>query len=462
MANERQVASSSAYVEIAPTDELQVASSSAYVEIAPKDTAQVASASAYVETAPINTIEVASVSAYVEWMIESTPEPPMLPVEVKKYTIQATYEIWLTDVYGNLTAIIEEYKSLDMARKVNEVGTLELIIPSRYQRYLFGVDTRIEVWRRVLNRVPYLEGETVWFIRSIEEFTDTDGIEFIKLVAYDANHILGRRIVPYNAGNSNLNADKVQEADDMMKAIVRENYGALALDTERDISAFLTVSEDQTLAPQVYKSFSRKVVLDVLKEIAETSYQYGTYLAFDIVYNPSDKKFTFRTYIGARGTDRTVTSGRQSLIVGLDYGTLSRVSVEKNYEDSYNYVYAGGASIGDIRAIYPSSLDPCACDESSISLSPFNRIEFFENASDTDDLDELKDAAYAALDAGRMRAKFNGELQVGTSITYGVDIKFGDKVTAEYKDERYDTWVDAYSLRIEGSSDSIDISLRSE
>ena len=456
MADERRVASSSAYVETAPDDELQVASSSAYIETAPDDELQVASSSAYIETAPDDELQVASVSAYIEWYVPEVPEVPVVVENTVKSSIPPTYEVWLTDAFGNPVAIFDEFRSIDLARKINDVGVLELVIPAKYPRYIFGIDRRIEVWRRAFRQPPALEGETPWFIRSIEEFLDDDGVEFLKIKAFDANHILKRRIVPYNKGNSNLNADKVQEADDMMKAIMRENYGALALDTDRNISSHLAVQGDATLAPQVFKSFSRKVVYNVLKEIGETSYEYGTYLAFDIVYNPSAKTFEFRTYIGQRGTDRTVTSGKNILIVGAEYGSLSNVTLEDDQSDTYNYVYAGGQSIGDIRAVFEVS------DPDSISISPFNRIEYFENASSTDDLDELETAANAALEDGRARVRFEGELQLGSNITYGVDIKFGDKVTAEFKGQRFDVWVDAYSLRIEGSSDQIDIVLRSE
>jgi len=375
----------------------------------------------------------------------------------------SSYELILTNPQGEKLVELPKYVSCEYARKHNDIGSLVLVLPANeYDISLFvvgrelRVDNRIEVWRKANEHSPlYMDMETPWFIRKFTKRTSMDGEKIYIIEAVDSIEILDRRIIPYNEGNEDLTADKVDYADDMIKEIMDENFGAAAADANRDLSDWILIDDPLSLAPSIRKSFSRKNVLTTFKEIAESSYEQGTPLVFDLVYFPDSKLFMLRTYTDQRGVDRTVTSGINPLVVGLQYGTTADIEIEYNHMDSRNYIYAGGQAVGLIRAVSEAS------DDLDIARSPFNRRELFVNKSDTDDADELEDEAEHAVQENRWKINFSGTLVNISSAQYGIDYKYGDKITVEDENDRYDVFIDACSVKIDKNGEDVAIALRS-
>ena len=181
----------------------------------------------------------------------------------------AEYQVALLDQYGVALTQLEGFSSLDYTRIVNSVGSLVAIIPEIYDQYLFSGtdiirDNRIEVYRRIGGGSFYRDMETQWLAVKGNKILNERGERLTKITCVDLMQLLTRRIVAYNSGASQ--ASKTDQADDMMKAIVRENFGSLATDTDRDWSAYLSVEVDLSLGQSLSKSFSRRKVLQVLKE----------------------------------------------------------------------------------------------------------------------------------------------------------------------------------------------------
>lgn len=373
-----------------------------------------------------------------------------------------SYNIRYTDPLGNILVNVINFISLEYARKQNEVGKLQLVLPARdysIDSFIFGqkprVDCRIEVWRKIHNNNQYLDTETAWLMRDFSSERRSSGEQVYIIEAVDSIDILDRRIIPYNEGMELLYADKSQEADDMMKAIMEENFGPTALDADRDLSDWVIIQGDFTLAPSIRKSFSRRNVLTTLKEIAEASLDLGTPLFFDLVYLPDTAQFEFRTYIDHRGPDRSVSGSNSPIIISEKTGNLTDASIEYDHSDSRNFIYAGGQSAGQVRSVWEEY------DTNDINMSPFNRRELFVNASDTDDDDELETEAQHALEQNRGRVIFGGKIVDTNYIRYGVHYRYGHKITAEFENKQYDCVVDAISVKVDEGGERIDARLKS-
>lgn len=369
----------------------------------------------------------------------------------------ANYEIHIADAFGNKLAIIRDFTdnsgaSLDMLRTVNNFGALSFTVSANYSTDLFKKDGRVFVYRSINGASPYLEGETVYFIRRVARFLDEQGRSFLKIRALDANHLLNRRIVAYAAGTSQ--ASKADFADDMMKDLIRENLGSSATDTNRDWSSYITVQADVGAAQNITKSFSRRNVLTVLQELAQASTIAGTYLAFDMIAT-SESTLEFRTYTGQRGIDHSSDSS-DAVILGPEFGSLTNIERSYDWSDEFTYVYAGGQGELSDRLVAPSS------DSTLIGESPFGRIEEFHNANMTSNSTALVDEADARLREGRPRRSFTATFLDTPGVPYGIRIGFGDIVTASFLGETIDCRIDSVGVSVNAGREQISIQLRSE
>jgi hypothetical protein len=374
----------------------------------------------------------------------------------------AEYEITVYDRLGNFLQNIKEFKSLAYARAVNNVGALKLIIDSnKFDSVLFSQDNFIGIQRSINGTSANLDGDSLWFIRSNK--INLQSNKFTReITAYDLNFILGNpsynrgRIVAYYAGSAY--ASKSTFADNMIKAIIRENLGTLATDTTRDISTYLSVEADLSLAPSFEKSFSRRNVLLVLQEICAASFINGTYLAFDILntFPSSGLSFQFRTFTTQRGSDKRWSQGNSPIILDPEAGAISEASLEYGFVNEASYVYAGGTGEGAARNIQTAS------DTARISISPFNRREMFVDARNTENTNQIITEANNALRENRPRTIFSGSAVDTDSIKFGRDYGFGDYVTVRFDNQLIDCRVDTFSIQIEGGDENIDIKLKSD
>ena len=362
-----------------------------------------------------------------------------------------TYEIRITDPYGTTIKILERFTSLDYSRKVNHIGELSLTTEDPDDKDVFLPENRIEVWRNN-GTTARMDLDAVWFIHTVIPTYYASGAVMYEVQASDQIGILDRRVIPYNEGNPTT--EKQAEADDVIKDIMRENFGASAEDSDRDLSDYITVQADQTLGPQVTIFCAKDNVYDTLKEIADTSYESGTFLAFDLVYNPDAGTFEFRTYINQRGVDRSVVYSAESLIVGIEKGSLANIAFTDSRKDEKNYIYAGAKDLVGIVPIQTAS------DADSIAISPYHRRELFLNASSSDDADELQDEANRSLEENRYRERFEATLAQEFAIeNYGDGFDIGDKVSVSFDGKIYTAFVDAIGVHVDTNGESIDVVL---
>lgn len=361
------------------------------------------------------------------------------------------YLVYLKKPTGEVITVVDDFFSLDYVRKVNDVGQLTISLPGDKYLPSIAVDNYFEVWRGLQDaKSLYLDGGTAWFIRRWEE-EDVPG-SAITVTAFDANHLLKRRFIPYYS--TSPYAQKTAPADDMIKIIGRENMTGLAVlpsnfavaDVARSMDTYFQVIANLSQGPSLSKSFAYRNVLKTFQEIAQASATQGTYLAFDVVApavtNLALPRFQLCTYIGQLGTDRTESGSGTPVILSTNLGNLAGAKLITDYSDESNFVYVGGQGEKENRAVQTTS------DDRRIGLSPFNRVEDFSDARNTDNNAGLIDEARATLREGRPQYLFTGKLVQTEDTRYGRDLFFGDEVTAYFKNKRFDCRIDAVSVSV--------------
>lgn len=366
------------------------------------------------------------------------------------------YQIKLYDPFGTFLCQLDGFISLDYARVVNNVGSGVIDIPPIYDQFIFQgkdikLDNRIEIRRSINGNSFYLETGTQWFIRDARKILTPQNERHTIVRIKDANDLLHRRIVAYASGSAQ--SEKTAVADNLIKAIVRENLGSSATDTARSWASYLTVQADLSLAPSIGKAFARRNVLQVLQEVALSSYQAGTYLAFDIVAT-SQSQLEFRTYIGQRGIDHRWPTSTSPLLFGAEFGNLTDIVRGYDHSEEVTYGYAGGQGQGSSRAIGTAS------DSIRIGQSPFGRIEQFSDARQTSSATLLADEADMIVKNGLPKNTFEARIIDTPQATYGLHYGFGDYVTAVFEGESIDARIEKIRVQVKDGVETITANIK--
>lgn len=350
---------------------------------------------------------------------------------------------------------LTDLESVEYWRSLNGMGGFHITTREDFEEDYWGVDRLIEIWRTPEGGEEQLM--MVGFWRWKEWTENDDQFEIFNMGGPDQNDLLDRRVIAYYAGTAG--ADKTDFADDMLKAIIRENMGALApLDEAGRPRAYdadyFSVAPDFGHAPSVSRRFAWRKVFPTLLEICESSRNLGTPLYFDVVPGAIPAHFEFRTYVNLMGVDRTSTSGLSPIVFSKENGNLGKPSLREDWSNEWNYVWGGGQGEGTDRVIDPED------DQWRAHRSIWNRREVFQDAREEDTILGVANKAYQRMQQERPLLKFSAKLLDTPQSIFGVDWDYGDKVTANYRGE-YDVLIDAYRISIDRDGNE-DVSVRAE
>lgn len=360
----------------------------------------------------------------------------------------AEYDILIQTPTGSTFGSLKTIHRCAYARTENDAGEMTLVVPNGiYDPSWFAPFNRILVMRSVGGSVPVADLDTPWIIVDGPFYSlASDGTQLVTFGCMDAlGWICGGANVAYNDYNSYTY--KLDEADDMMKAIMRENRGTLATDTTRSLAGYLDIAGDGSAAPIIrFGSFARQQVLQVLKDIANASANDNTptWLGFDIgISDLVSGLLEFRTYVGQRGNDHRFPTGSPPILLSPNLGQLGDIRQGTSYKEAASFIYAGASAVGDIRAI--------ATDKNDIfiSRSPFARVERYVDGGQITDPIALANLAHSSLREFRPKNSFEAELLEVNSMLRGVQWDYGDYLTAEWASQTYDVRASKISVTLE-------------
>ena len=332
------------------------------------------------------------------------------------------------------------------------VGNLSMVIPGdMIDTSWITDDCRLELWRRVDRSYTSLIGGQ-WLI---DRISIRGRSQDIAVDAVDFNGVLDRRIVDYPAATpdvTNAYSAKTGNADNLIKAFVRENIGATATDTARRL-ADLTVTADTSLAPSTTKHAGRKSLLTTLQDLAADSRAQGTYLTWG--WSFAENAFTFDTHINQWGINHGSTSA-DTIIISQDHYNLLEPEIVEDYSAERNVIKIGGLGEGDARVIGSATGTRAA-------VTPFSRKEYFTSGTATDSSAALTGEANTELQERRARRKFIGRVAETDALRFGVHFNYGDLVIASYAGRTFDCHLDTIGADVVGGIEvNLDIRLRGE
>lgn len=345
---------------------------------------------------------------------------------------------------GILLAQLENVMSWTYARSANDLGWFTIQASDMDER-LLAVDRILEFYRTPVGADPVLLG--VGFLRSWEWTEDENGSLRLQLDGPDQVDLLARRVVAYTDPEANWN--KTGYADDLMKAVVRENMGALSTDPwysrgREYPAALFSVAPDEGQGRSVTRTFQFRNTLEVLKQLAEASMWpssdnawVGTPVWFDCEY-VGPAQFLFKTWSPLRGIDRTVAGSIAPLTFSKEAGNLQAPALKFDYSEEQNIIYGLGPGEGESRMVDPEN------DQVRERLSPWNLHEGIEPATEETTMLGIALRAYYRMQEMRPRVIFSGSL-IDTPLTrFGIDWGYGDMVTVRYRGMEFDGRIDSF------------------
>jgi len=343
--------------------------------------------------------------------------------------IPAIVEIWMCTPEGARTTCLDYVTESEYALLCNDRAPFRLKLPQRFDRKLIKLDNIIEIWRGFepgTLRMDYCGLVRAW------KFSDDAGSDYTELYGYSLLDLLRRRIVAYKADTAQ--ASMTDQADDMIKAIVKDNLGsdAIAARNLTSVGGGFTIQADLADGASITKAFSHKNVLEICREIAAASAQAGTEVFFDIIPTATNTgtgglAFQFQTFTGQRGSDRTADSDTPAF-VGTSWGNLQNGSLESDYSDEINYGYVLGQ--GDESSRETAEVT----DAVRSGMSIWNRCEGTKDARNTEqgDTAALTGDGNTYLAENMPKFRFGGDIVETPAFRYGRDFFHGDRVTAAY------------------------------
>lgn len=326
-----------------------------------------------------------------------------------------------------LPIALSDFVKVDCLLVENAIGAIEVALPMQYPDEIFLRDARIAFFRMpasdALRTVPKLVGNTAFLLTRRRKVQQDDGTWRQIIVGVHPNHLLNRRIIAYNEGTSQ--ASKTDLADDLIKAIVRENFTA-ATDTTRNwTSSVFTVDANTSASTTVRIEMSYRTVLDVLQEVVAQAKTEGTYTGFEVSTLSETGVPTFRTYINQRGVDRSSTSGQPLKISAVD-NAFTNIALDEDWTNAPSFIYALGQGALDERAVGTWE------DTNLTATSPWGRYELATNQAQTEVTLMLEGVAKRRLWQLRPRKVISGKVVDTEPATFGEEYDWGDVVVGEF------------------------------
>lgn len=341
---------------------------------------------------------------------------------------------------------------IEYVNRVNDMGGFEI----EFARYdlaanLYWVDiaagSRVVIWRRPQDSKRF-DIDFAGLVRKYQASRRASQ-DYITLSGYNYNYLLDSRIVAEVAGSAH--ADKDDYADDAIKAVVREQLGADATDSARDLtSAGFTVQPDLSAGTNVKKQMAHMNVLQACQELAEASKATSaTAVYFGYVPTGNGTTAEFRTAVGQWGQD---VSGETKF--ALWNGNMRDPVYTIDRSDEVNFVYGGGSGVGSWRVAGTS-----AYDTPRLSASATNRREAWYDARNETDAAVVTSGMAAALYEGRPMKSLTFDVVETSACRLGVNYHLGSKVAGQYGAFYALYHVAGYWVRVAAGNDSIKVSL---
>lgn len=323
------------------------------------------------------------------------------------------------------------YKSAKYTLLVNDVGDFNLEFPIDEDDSL--------LYATVGNHIEFVtlvgDVQTISFGGVIQrrQILMDSPISYVTVSGPSWIGYLQRRIV--NTNGSAFDSYVSVHADDLLKRVFKNHCGVNAA-APRQLPSFECAAESSVYATLTNYNGRYELVLEALQAICQGVSKSPTLvgdpyelnqldLFFDVI-RISNGNLQFKTFSPQLGDDHS-SGGSVPIVFDSNSGNVSSIEYIEDASGVKNYIIGGGTGDGAARLIREGF--------DSQSILDWGRIEaFLDSSSDATspvlDLSILKKLA----ESGRGIKSLTFKINNAGLYQYGVDYKFGDKVTAVYAD----------------------------
>lgn len=350
---------------------------------------------------------------------------------------------------GNVIGILDgtSFYQLRYSRVMNGVGALAITLPAnRFNESDLPLDLLIEPMR-THPVTGQLQVEETYLARIFQRYRD-ENEEQIVIGAVSLNHLLGRRIVdpaddPLEAGGFST---KQGAADAVLAEYASQQCGPGA-SVPRQFPG-LSIASVLGIAPSIGLRLRYENLIEIFQEqCLEADIQ------FQIVRTGGT---SLQLQIGKLGMDRTQTTNfpsRPFVLLNPIRGNLSNPRLVRDRRDEQNFVYLQGKGQGGNRTLLTYF-------SSAISDSPYNRIEFKEDAREVEKGDSLGLLTQAANAVKEKRGSVEFDFKpLGTEPgnTYRLDWNLADKITATYNDYTVNVRITEVAFNVSSAGEDLTV-----
>jgi len=324
-------------------------------------------------------------------------------------------EVYILDSLNRRSVVIDRFNSLIWTERMAAYGDFELLVNSTNEnRNRFVAGTRL-----AMN-----ESYRVMTIKTVEDTTDADGLQLLKLTGPSLEKILDQRAAL--SALTSLTSNPKWILTGLPMDLARQIYHDICVTgvlnagdiiagvTEASIFPIDTIAEP---SDEVVYEIEPTTVYLAIKQIAE---EYG--FGFRLVREPVSSQLYWDVYAGS---DRTTAQHTLPAIVFSP--TLDNLSNTKSLTtiEPYKNVAYVISPVGH-EVVYPLDVDP--------SIAGFERNVLLVKADDITDTDgptasaRMIQRGKEALAQNRQFSAFDGEIGQYTSYRYGTDYYLGDLV----------------------------------
>lgn len=331
----------------------------------------------------------------------------------------------------------------------NEVCGLTITLPGSLPASYIAWDNRIELRRSICGGEFEINGDQAYLIADHRRIWKDGAYAWI-ITAMSGMWLLKRHFVAHK--DKTAQADKTGKSpDDMLRDVVREQMVAgtdfFGSKPERIVAGLTVDANTGSITPTIDKQMSTRTVLDVLKDIADTAAENGTWLGFDVPWTGSN--FAFKTFLGYRGVNLA-----DSLRISPEQGAIEDGELITSFVDAPTVVYAGGKGDGLARIISPPVVNT-----DMVRRSKYGWYEYFHDARNADTLQKVTDEAKAQARKMRPKRTLSLKLNDGVGATYGKDYRFGNIIGVLWDGELISARVDGVRISLKGGRESVVVTL---
>lgn len=387
----------------------------------------------------------------------------------------AKYEIYVCDNYGNIVApfnIVDFnlFVEVMIQRSVNEIGscyiklsggsnsTSVLTFMSRYN--LLKKDTILQIYRIVGSKKSLLL-DTVWFVRTIEQYREATGSFIIKITAYDTNYLLASRLTSGQFNNSPTTGYVNTQISTIISNLVSTNIGSQSggrrmagFSEAVDLGNYGYSVEHYTATGIAYPYVNLLSAIQELSQLTQTPSQTNEDL-FPVFFDTvavNTNSFIFQLFANQRGEDRRYSNGlTKGLLLSDTLGQLQRLRFEADWQDEKT-------SITALYRVDNNVIIATNRDERRIANSPFSVREAFVTSPTID----VNSATINALREPINFPKYTvyATIQDVPAFLFGVDWNYGDYVTVNAFGTQVDARIHAMTITLTNKAEQIDVSMQ--